>query len=519
MTDSTQKHTESEFKLRAKQTIEIASIDAALQELGQHCRLSQTRRHTDTYLDDNHSSLLRAGVGLRVRDSHSERRLTCKARKQQAGSLFVRDELEVDWPHDALPQSVLDLPPELQAAIEPLVHNRQLVPQQSLSVLREVRMLTDGDQDLCELAIDFVVAQANGHSVMFQEIELEVLSNVHANEQLAKRLHQLLPVEFATHDKPSHAATLLGMDPPAAQSGEDRALAPIGESVPLHLKDCWFALQELQTNPDAPFGSAELRTLRQHYRSMRNLMQMFDGLWSTETTARLIGFCATAELKFTAAIDGDALLAALEHQLAAMPAGLSICGVEVAQWLQQQRDQAHARLQEWLGHAEQQTSQQQFERDVQAVVVGSEVAQQQLLRTAPERLLAAVEQLRNQLDQTRTDLPATQLEPLLHAVQLVHDLAEQFSMLPCLSYKKSLKAIARAERQLTKVWRHEQAANQLIEMVANRVLGSSQQGMHAAVLGSLATLHGPLAIAAREAARDALERLNRDRVWRRFSIQ
>ncbi|MGK0264932.1 MAG: hypothetical protein ACI8UD_003595, partial [Planctomycetota bacterium] len=32
-------HTEREFKLRAKQTIETATIDAALHELGTTCRL------------------------------------------------------------------------------------------------------------------------------------------------------------------------------------------------------------------------------------------------------------------------------------------------------------------------------------------------------------------------------------------------------------------------------------------------------------------------------------------------
>ena len=208
-------HTESEFKLRAQQPIEIATIDATLSELGQNCRLADSRRHTDTYLDDEHGSLLRQGIGLRLRAGGGKRLLTCKAQRQDDGQLFVRDELEIPWTAGELPGSAHDLPNELRRVIEPLVGDHTLSPQQTLIVHREVRMLTAGDNDLCELAIDFVAAVANGRRATFQEIELEVCSDLAANERLAKQLQQRLPVDFAQQDKPSHAAALLGLRFPA----------------------------------------------------------------------------------------------------------------------------------------------------------------------------------------------------------------------------------------------------------------------------------------------------------------
>ncbi|MGK0202235.1 MAG: inorganic triphosphatase YgiF, partial [Planctomycetota bacterium] len=275
-------HTEREFKLRAKQTIETAVIDAALHELGTTCRLSETVRHTDTYLDDSRATLLREGVGLRVRSKQGKKQLTYKSRQQSKGGLFVRDEIEADWPNDELPQSAADLPEELRSVIEPLLHQRAFEPQQILSVHREIRMLTEGDDDLCELAIDYVVAEANGHCATFQEIELEFCNHEEANLQLANKLRDSLPVDFASRDKPSHAAALLGMELPAQDSVEDRALALISSSIPAQLQSLLVDIQKT-TAASGPQSADQLFGLQSMHHSMTSLINGFAELWPTET--------------------------------------------------------------------------------------------------------------------------------------------------------------------------------------------------------------------------------------------
>jgi len=205
-------HIESEFKLRARAQLEVAVVDAALRELDVRCRQSATRRHVDTYLDDSAGSLLRAGVGLRLRAAGAERSLTCKLRGSIEGCLHVRRELEAPWPASTLPERADELPAPVRGALRALLGDRELRPHLRLEVRRDLRILTRADADLCELAIDTVTAIANDRAADFQELELEVRSGVEANERLAHELRQRLPVEFARDDKPTHAAALLGLE-------------------------------------------------------------------------------------------------------------------------------------------------------------------------------------------------------------------------------------------------------------------------------------------------------------------
>ena len=205
---------ESEFRLRARRRLEVAAVDAALLDLDAPCRLRTSRRHSDTYLDDSLGSLMRAGIGLRLRLHSSSRVLTCKLRRAMEGVLHVRRELEAPWRPDSLPELAGQLPEPLRGALQPLLDDRVLLPRQRLEVQRELRALTKSGSDLCELAIDSVEAIANDRTAEFQEIELEVIADVAANERLAHELRERLPVEFAGDDKPSHAAALLGIELP-----------------------------------------------------------------------------------------------------------------------------------------------------------------------------------------------------------------------------------------------------------------------------------------------------------------
>lgn len=508
-------HTEREFKLRAKQTIETATIDAALHELGTTCRLSETVRHTDTYLDDSRATLLREGIGLRIRSKQGKKQLTYKSRTQSEGGLFVRDEVEADWPNDELPKSATDLPEELRAILEPVLHQRELVPQQILSVHREIRMLTDGDNDLCELAIDYVVAEANGHCATFQEIELEFSSNQEANQQLANKLRDSLPVDFASQDKPSYAAALLGMELPAEDSAEDRALALISKSIPSHLRALHAEIQKA-TAARSPQTAEQLYGLQCLHHSIDSLIYGFAELWPTDTANRMQAHLQTVHRRIAELADMDMLVANLEVHLAALPKPMADSGRETGAWILSMRETTSQRLQEWFQSNEHQSGQQQLEQDLTAVNPECELANKQLLHEAPARLAVAITQLRAQINETSIELPIAQIQALLQSVQRLHDIAEQFSDLPGKSYKKSFKAVARARRHLEAVGSLDSVAGLLMQWIVQPMTDSEQRVMRAAVLGSLATRNAWAEEDTRQVAREALERLNRDQVWRRF---
>ena len=127
------------------------------------------------------------------------------------GSMHRRREVEASWQPSKLPERTEQLPRSLRDVIEPLVGDRELRARLQLSVVRELRMLASDGDDICELAIDTVSARAGDRRVAFQEIELEVLRHPKENGRIAAGLQTRLPVDFATDDKPTHAAATLGL--------------------------------------------------------------------------------------------------------------------------------------------------------------------------------------------------------------------------------------------------------------------------------------------------------------------
>lgn len=508
-------HTEREFKLRAKQTIEIAAIDAALRELGATCRLSETVRHTDTYLDDSRATLLREGIGLRIRSKQGQKQLTYKSRKQSEGGLFVRDEVEAEWPTDELPQSAATLPEDVRVIIEPLLHQRTLDTQQILSVHREIRMLTDGNKDLCELAIDYVVAEANGNCATFQEIELEFCSDEAANQELAKKLCDRLPVEFASQDKPSYAAALLGMELPAEDSVEDRALSMISTAIPAHLQSLVVDIQAVTADSNAE-PTERLDRLQKLHHSIESLANCFAELWPADIATRIQSHLHTVRRRITEATDLDILVANLGLHLAALPTPLQESGRQAGIWIKDTRATTSERLQQWLQSDDYRVGAKQLEQDLATITPNSELADKVLLHEAPARLATAITHLRTQLSETSIELPINQVRELMQRAQQVHDIAQQFSDLPGKSYKKSLKAVARVLRHLGAVTSLDNIAGLLIQWVVRPMDDNEQRALRAAVFGSLATRNSWAEEDTRQIAREALERLNRDQVWRRF---
>jgi hypothetical protein len=286
----------------------------------------------------------------------------------------------------------------------------------------------------------------------------------------------------------------------------------------MQLGEILQASQQMLPAAGQRMPATELRTLLENYRSMRHVVQSFEGLWQAETANRLLEHALATEQLIATVLGLHNMVEQLGEQLAALPLRLQECGDDLAHWLNDMHREANDRLHAWFEGRDNEAANQQFEQDLADVDANSEAAQQPLLHEAPRRLAQTVQQLRAQIDATKFELPAEEIGALLQAVQLVHDFAKQCAGLPSMSYKKSLKAVARLQRHLEDAQRDQLAADCLVSWAVTPQYLSQHQARRSATLGCLSLIRTVAATAARGVARDALERLDRDRVWRRFPI-
>ena len=305
------------------------------------------------------------------------------------------------------------------------------------------------------------------------------------------------------------------MEVPVEESTEDRALSLISTSIPAHLQALVCDIQTA-TAEGSPQSAEQLHGLQSLHHSIGSLVNGFAELWPTDTVTRMRSHLHTVHRRIAEVADLNVLVANLELHLTALPTPLKDSGREAGAWIQSTRNAALERLQNWLLSDEHKSGQQQLEQDLAAIAADSELANKQLLHEAPARLASAITRLRAQLHETSIELPIAQVQALLQSAQQVHDTAEQFADLPGKSYKKSLKAVARALRHLEAVCSLDSIAGLLIQWVVRPMDDNEQRALRAAVLGSLATRNSWAEEDTRQVAREAVERLNRDQVWRRF---
>lgn len=531
-------HVETEFKLRAREPLEVAAIDAALREFGAGCRRIESRRHTDVYLDDARGSLARVGVGLRLRAAPDGRRLACKGRPRPTsgaangngaaapragaspvavrGGLFVRTELEAGWPDPALPRFAGELAAELRDAVEPFVLDRPLVPTLQLDVRREIRVLQHDSQDLCELAIDRVAATAAGRSASFEEVEIEVFDDVASNERLANELKDRLPLAFAEQDKPTHAAALLGIEHGAPPRSEGLALEPAGRTIAARVEAQLLAMRVAEVGVRSSPDPEPLHQMRVAIRRLRTLIRAFAELWAPATAARLLETLGETGRRLGAVRDLDVMATALPGEIDALPAALRAAGQQSLTWLCAQREAARRDLRRWLCEQARLAAAAGTEDDLRALALDSAAARQPLSAAAPGRLASAVARLRKRISALPPDLPIEPAHRLRLAAKRVRYLAEEFQDLPGFDLGKALRRVVRVQQAFGAVCDHEVAAQRLIGWVHAAAQASGDGAMTAAALGGLAARHLAAGVAARDGASRSLARLDRKAIWRRF---
>lgn len=503
---------ETEFKLRATGPLEVAAVDASLRALAS-VRASSSHRHVDTYFDDDRGSLRAAGLGLRLRRSDDGAVLCCKGRARVVDGRFERSELELPWPHAAVPQRASELPPELADRVEPFTRLRPLQPFLELATWRDARIVAHAGHDVCELVVDQVTASADGRSVAFAEVELEVLDDLATTEQLATALRQHLPLQPAEHDKPTHAAAMLALprSTPPAPTAPWTAATPLGEALRTIVANHVAMLLEAEAAVRAGDGAAALHTLRVALRRLRSLVRSCRDAWPAERAERALQCLAELGRTCGTCRDHDVMLELVAAGIARLPPALRHGGDAALQQLQAQRDAAAATLQRQLRTPEHLQQLDALFADLDALDHDAAAANAPLAAALPHHFAPAIARVRKLVEKLPSELPLAAVHELRLSVKRLRYLAEEFVELPGHDYARSLAALATLQQALGGVCDAEAAA----ERLAHAATTASDSGQ-AAAFGALAMWQQHRAGRARNAAEKALAKTDRKKVWRRF---
>lgn len=508
-------HTECEFKLRATRAIEVAQVDATLHELGARCRLAEQRRHVDVYLDDAEGSLRAAGIGLRLRRGERDQELTSKAPAHRDGALFVREECSGPWTDDAPPSRASQLPEPLRHRVEPFVLDRPLGPVMRLAIRRELRHLEQEGTEQCELAIDLVEAHANGRSIAFQEVELEVIGDLGASEHLTEQLRRRLPLAHADRDKPSHAAALLGLERAATNAGAEHDGTPIGAALRQRFAAALAASATAEVIARDGRDAEGVHAMRVATRRVRTLLRAFAPLWPETVGKRLTTHFRETGRRLGAVRDLDVLLQSLPGDVGELPQPLAAAGGRALELLRRARDAQRAQLTAWLCRADR-LAEASWCAGALLQPAESPESMAPVGIAARTRLAEAAAELHKELRSLPPELPLREAHRVRLMAKRTRYLVEEFAPKVAPEDDRCLKRLTRVQRALGEVCDHEAAVGWLLAALPASEASPEGRAL-AAALGGLATGRARAARRARKRARRALDRLDSKKVWKQLS--
>lgn len=366
---------EIEFKLRTRQPLEVASVDACLREAPPNCVALDSELHRDVYVDTDDFGLRARGAGLRLRTTAgpASPELTFKSRVRRDGARHERIERTVAWPSAQPPSHVDQLPGDLHTAVLALVGHASLAPVLTLLVDRERRSLRNGDVELCEVAIDRVEAERCGRRATFAEVEVEVRGDGDVAASISARLQRELGLEPAADDKPSHALAQLGVAaapsleaapapatvapaaPPPAEAGEPGQAAattaaedPLASAVQAQCAAWQAAVGGFGSEP----SPALVHAYRVALRHLRTLLACSPERWPGDAAATLAAELAGRAEAAATTRTFDVLLTQLEAALADAPPALAEGAIAAREWFRRQRTASAVRFAAELPHDE-----------------------------------------------------------------------------------------------------------------------------------------------------------------------
>jgi len=454
---------ETEFKFRTERKLEAATADAAIAESAFDCSLATSHRHNDTYLDDAWRSLAASGIGLRVRVTRGASTVTCKRRTRRNGALFVREEYEAPWPQPTTPPTAADLPAPLRDVVEPFLLRRPLVPVIRLDVTRDLRRLCRDGAELCELAIDFVEAHGAGRTVRFSEVEIEVADDPQRCEELAEYLGRELDVKAARNDKPTHAASLLGMVGQAgwAETPAVVASTPTTTAITRILHRQLAAVQQAEVCVRQSRGIEPIHEMRTTLRRLRSLVSAFRDLWPPDEATLMRAHLRALGTELGRVRDLDVMTARIASAVTELAPELRPGAERLVDWLTAQRLESHDSMVNWLRSPGRLDDARRF-TDLAAVFTAS-ADEQPIANTARDRLANHVSRLRRRIKPLNEDSPIAGYHQARVAAKHLRYLLEEFGGIASIPTAKVTKRLERMQEVLGRLCDADVATRQLLE--------------------------------------------------------
>lgn len=510
---------ETEFKLRATQPLAAADVERRLRELAADVRADAPARHVDEYLDDDTGSLAAAGIGLRLRRAGGGARLCSKRGGRGVDGLFEREECEAEWPHDAPPRTAAELPEPLRARIEPWTLDRPLAPRLQLATLREVRALARDGRVHAVVCIDATTATAGDAQARFDEVEIEVTSPDDLDEcrELAERLRDGLPLQFAADDKPAHARRLLHGAPPPRGDDGGRGGELAGVVARAVHRDV-AALQAAEAAVRVDRDAESLHALRVVLRRLRSLVRAFRDLWPEAAADAALAWLAASSRRCGELRDLDVGLAGLREEVARLPGALQDGATAALAWVEAEHAAVAARLHAWFSDHERLAQQRACLAALAAMDATAAAAAAPPADELARRLGLAAARLHKRVQAIADELPTPALHQLRIAGKRLRYLAEAFADGFVDVPKKAVARLVRLQQTLGVVCDHENAQARLVGWLQPAAAASRDGVLAAAAIGALAARHAAAARKARKAARRALQRIDRKRFWRALQL-
>jgi len=505
---------ELEYKLRATTTLAPDAIESALRmalaELGAVAAPAAAMPHVDTYLDDEQRTLLRHGIGLRLRRGGDRAVVCCKERGARDGALFDRRELEQPWIGSSAPTSARDLPQALCDAVEPLVRGRALQTIVQLEVHREARQLACHGVPLAEFAVDRVTANGRGRQVAFCELELEVRGDAGRCAVVAEQLRRQLPVEAAAEDKLAWSLAQLALVP--AVFPQEQVPATLGGFLVERLQRRLELLGTTEAAVRCGGAPAEVHDLRVELRRARTLVRAFRAAWPTELVAAAELSLARAAHGLAALRNLDVHTARIADLLPQLPRELATARELLDADLAAMRTTMLQRVHEFLRAESHAIDLAQLDRLADATVMVPELAD----LPADAALLRVRKTAKSTRDRMR-ELAGTPALEEVHALRLalkrLRILAGECEGLGLELRGRLRRRLARASDQLGVACDCAALAAFCLQRL-DQTEPAPLVPRHAALLAAIAT-HESLAVpGAILSAQRALRRLDRKRLWR-----
>jgi len=205
--------TELEVKYACPEGCDLAAILGAIQTMGIQYVKESPCLQTDAYLDTPEYTLLKAGIGLRIRQRDETHVGAYKSSGRQHDALFERREFEWTLTSDEVKLWTEEKKPAIPPAVVDKL-NIQGKPLRKVLVVetnRHAVILSGKEGWKAELSLDEVTFRGHRGQKPYREIEIELLhGQLDQLKQIAKRLQNKLTLQPAVDSKYKIGMLLVG---------------------------------------------------------------------------------------------------------------------------------------------------------------------------------------------------------------------------------------------------------------------------------------------------------------------